>query len=1145
MRSRTGTRPSFESAFTSGKSKNSSVFKDVDNNKILFQDLVASTSFRYDPPGSGLRSTQELPIDYTKFENHTFFNSARGKVDVAFDEIINHFPFDNDRSAIEKFLDDLTGFEKYVFDNFPKNVGYLNFSNDSYITVRDGKSLNFPSINSVDYGAAVLDPGSSPFSIEMSIRIPDTLNDNQVLIQRLGTSAGMTIGLSQSASTTECKLVCLISSASESYLVASGTISKNQWVHFSAQLEEVNGAKKAILYVDQRRSYESDDTQDFGTLSFDGTSMFIGSGSTHSTFDYVFAPASRFSGSIDEVRYFKSQRTTEQLRKFYQREVYPDNENLLAYFKFNEPSGSYEGNNVALDSSGNQLHSYISNYNSKNRLTGSIIGPLLYENVNYSPVLFAGYESVISLNSALLEDASSYDNDNPNLIYKLVPPHYLTQGAVSEGLLKVDQNLGDTYTAVSIPGTGILNKPQQLISLLLTYAKYFDELKLFIDYFVNSTYVELDDPQSAIDKFLPYIASYYGFNLPNFFSNATPDQFFYGQTLGNDYSISQKSLDQVRYQIWRRILGNLTPMLLSKGTRASIKSAILSTGIIPDNFFNIREYGGPALRDLAGLRQQTQESSTLIDLLSNNTGSSLIQDAQGFLSNTPHITSTFLSASRLEPGEPKESGAFVNQGAQRVSNNRNDGLLTSGSFSIESIVKFKTTTQHDAAQSIFRLQTTGSASPANKSACVMNAIYNHNYTAGTGSLSLYVRSSKETTAPTLTLNIPDINMFNGEKWYVAAGRVRGDLTASLSSSYYLRCGYNEDKVSYVFFDTSSYFNETDSSIKLNDMWQTIDPSYNASGAFIAIGSQSLNTATRFLNSTSATAETKFTGRTGFIRFWSKALDTVESLEHLRNYRSLGVEDPKINFNFDTETTGTFQRLRVDVTTDQRVTSSDVSGSIQLFDFSQNGYYLHGSGFTANTNVIRNESFSINRISPNIDLMQTDEKVRVRSLLNPLSTDSYTQPAPVYVLGPDTSVNDDNRFSVEFSSIKALNEDMIGIFANTQTLDDALGYTSLLFNENYPDLEKISNVYFNRLTRPINVRDYLELFKWFDSSLTTLLSQLLPRKTNFLGVNYVIESHLLERSRHRYLFDQQYLGATRSKKDEEKVESNLNANIKSF
>ena len=85
-------------------------------------------SFRYDPPGSPLKSSQQLPLDFSKFENHTFFASAESNVNIAFEKIINQFPFDGTREEYEDCLDDLTGFEKHVLDSFPSYTGYLTFS---------------------------------------------------------------------------------------------------------------------------------------------------------------------------------------------------------------------------------------------------------------------------------------------------------------------------------------------------------------------------------------------------------------------------------------------------------------------------------------------------------------------------------------------------------------------------------------------------------------------------------------------------------------------------------------------------------------------------------------------------------------------------------------------------------------------------------------------------------------------------------------------------------------------------------------------------------------------------------------------------------------------------------------------------------
>ena len=74
-------------------------------------------SFKYDPLGYPLKSTQQLNIDWSKFENHTFFSSAEVKVNEAFNRIINGYPFDGSRKEVEEFLDSLTGFEKWVIDS--------------------------------------------------------------------------------------------------------------------------------------------------------------------------------------------------------------------------------------------------------------------------------------------------------------------------------------------------------------------------------------------------------------------------------------------------------------------------------------------------------------------------------------------------------------------------------------------------------------------------------------------------------------------------------------------------------------------------------------------------------------------------------------------------------------------------------------------------------------------------------------------------------------------------------------------------------------------------------------------------------------------------------------------------------------------
>jgi hypothetical protein len=67
------------------------------------------------------------------------------------------------------------------------------------------------------------------------------------------------------------------------------------------------------------------------------------------------------------------------------------------------------------------------------------------------------------------------------------------------------------------------------------------------------------------------------------------------------------------------------------------------------------------------------------------------------------------------------------------------------------------------------------------------------------------------------------------------------------------------------------------------------------------------------------------------------------------------------------------------------------------------------------------------------------------------------------------------------------------------------------------------VYFQRLTAAVNHKNLFEFFKWFDSNIGAFIANVLPRKTSFLGTNFVIESHMLERPKMEYFFNKIYLG----------------------
>ena len=80
-------------------------------------------------------------------------------------------------------------------------------------------------------------------------------------------------------------------------------------------------------------------------------------------------------------------------------------------------------------------------------------------------------------------------------------------------------------------------------------------------------------------------------------------------------------------------------------------------------------------------------------------------------------------------------------------------------------------------------------------------------------------------------------------------------------------------------------------------------------------------------------------------------------------------------------------------------------------------------------------------------------------------------------------------------------------------DDAI--VADMFAEEYPGLRDLREVYFNRLTDRVNYKNFFDFFRWLDNSFEVMIENLIPRKTNYLGFNFVVEGHALERAKITY------------------------------
>ena len=1120
-------------------------------------------SFRFDPPGSPLKSTQELPIDFSKFETHTFFSSAESNVNIAFEKIINQFPFDGTNQEYETFLDEMTGYEKYILDAYPSHTGYLTFGTGSvsgaeqYIEVKDRAGVLFPTLSRIRSAKTILDPRGSSFSIECKLLLSSAAggNDNQTIFNHVSSDGiGYAVFLNSTTLASSASINFVVLSAS-SHISASYPLQKGVFHSLSFVFDRSPTMKRALI-LSGTNTIASSERYRFDSLTTRGASFFIGSGSALTLGESTFTPTQTFSGSIDELRVFSAVRAKSDIEYYLERTMFAQ-PNLKLLYRFNEPTGTYVNNDVVLDHSGMSLHSRITGFDKlmRDKIPGKLPDMLFEASVKH-PVLFPSFPAVLSLNQNLLMTASQYDLNNPNLVTKLIPAHYLDEAAATlqvssdpDGSL-MDGLSAITSTTYSAPGGAKLGQPQIISSLLFTWAREFDAIKAMIDHVSNLVFVEYETEESIANKLLPILGEYYGIDLPNMFRNSKMNQFFAGEEVVDDKITL--GLQFVQNEIWRRILINLREIISSKGTKHAIKAVFRAGGIDPNRIFRFVEYGGVPDQILGKARETATEISTLLDFSgSMSFGGAYTEDEQGFYSNKPNLQSVFLSGSRIELGKPEISGQFIedSRGTRIGTTHPRDGFLTSGSWTIEARVNFPTPRQITKKQSVFRLQTTSSIN--NDHHLLLNVVATPPtsrvvYAEKTGEMvTLYCRAGFYPDAPVLAISA-SVDIFDGKTWYISAGRKRSEEVGSyVSSSYFLRIARQDYGNLTTYTTASAYFAEQGASGKPGENLFQLTSSLaagapaaiNVSGSMLVVGNQDIPATTTAtynqLNNSSITSDartTTFEGQWGFGRFWTKALDDDEAKEHILNFKSLGVKDPFINFGFTNDVTGSFEKLWVDISTDQPETQSNGVGGLSLIDFSQN-FNSAGSkegavlaGFAPDVRIIKPERFDFSFLSPNYDEMPELNKVRVAGFTQGKNLfEIGGMPAPVYEIPKSAEPVDDTRFGIEFSLMQALDEDIMNIFATLESLDLALGSPELLFAEEYPDLIRLRRIYFNRLTDSISYAKFFDFFRWLDDSFEVIIESLIPRKTNYMGFNFIIEGHCLERPKVAYGYGDVYLG----------------------
>lgn len=471
----------------------------------------------------------ELKIDYSNFENHVFFDSAYQKFNIAKDKILLKYPYNKSLEEKEAFFLSSSGYENYVFKNqWPKYVGYVEFNGtNQYISAQDTDNKLFI--------------GSSSFYISSWIK-PKITTENTILqivssSLDLSKSFGYHLYLSES-SDPHIKFDFFSGSASVTLSSSYSSYLDSNFHNVAVLFDKAQNI--VSLYVDKLKKVSS--SVSFGSIEFNSARVLVGSSS--------FPGDALYSGSIDEVRVLH---TASELFHFknYSRNIDSENYVKLKY-SFNEGiTGFSSYDSIVVDYSPNSIHGTVNGYNSNFRVSGTALNSELGD-----AILYSVHPSVVAFTGSMIQSASLYDDNNPNLIFN----------QIGEYILKEDSNQSGLLTSFS-----------------LALARFFDELKSYVDQFENIKITNYEDKNETPDLMLPYLKRYFGWKATEHFNDSNPLEFFFGENILSSGSL-EIPVVEIRNQFWRRILNNLPYLYATKGKRANI-----------DSFFNVvrskqREY---------------------------------------------------------------------------------------------------------------------------------------------------------------------------------------------------------------------------------------------------------------------------------------------------------------------------------------------------------------------------------------------------------------------------------------------------------------------------------------------------------------------------------------------------------------------------
>ena len=816
----------------------------------------------------------------------------------------------------------------------------------------------------------------------------------------------------------------------------------------------------------------------------------------------AFAGAGKLSASLDEFRYWKVRRTPKEIGDNWFTQVRGgvntdiSNTTLGLYYKFNEGiTHTASVDSIVLDYGGRICNGVWNGYVANSRNTGSAMilakaSPREYKD----PIIYSFHPDVSSLKTELLDTGSYHDAQNNANFVSMLPAW----------IIEEDEQVANSKV------TNL-----QMISHIM--GAYFDKLHMQITQIPKLKHQIYTSASYKPLPFAQHLPQSLGLYTPEIFIDSTVLEKFANRTLTGSF---EEDLNDTKNLIYLNLYNNLTNIYKSKGTEKAIRN-VMRCFNVDEGLMRLNVYADDTEYELKNNLRQSVVRRKTINHNNNSNIYGVVYQKQD-TSNGDSIG--FISGSWGVPN-PAPGGAFEDPFG----------------FTAEIDVKFpRFFRTHDKVNrnffsaSLFGMHTVNTGSAANMAGTntapndpdpANFQVYACRPDAGSKKVFFRISSSMPNSAtngpiPELTSSIYP-SVYDDTDWNVSVRLAPRDSFGNIADPNSLMVsGAVESSYDYllIFQGYNTFLGSVQNEFTLtSSISKTVGENFLRAAKRMYCGARRTNIVGSILQETDVNIAS--------VRYYNKYIEDAALKIHANNFDNSGVSGSYRNLAaLPQRVSGTEilnNKTLVLSWNFDNVTSSNSDASFVVTDMSsgsaliRNNFgwignlagYQHTAGAygfpSASTDVVEKKDInSFKFINP--EMAVASDMVQITTADDEAFIPSQTVP--------------DYYYTLEKSIYNAISEEMLKFFAGVVDFNNLIGEPVNRYRHRYKKLEKLREIFFRKVSQVSTVEKYVDYYKWFDDSLTTIISQLLPASAYFVNdVLNIVESHALERNKYQTPF----------------------------